>query len=135
MNQSSSENKEQFTVLIRNQDDIKRLKYAILTKKCIELNSENFALKLSNFSRGRLLLMPRVTTKDIELIDIDVAQAFFYSEMYYQAQQVAMEKDIAAFQRITKEKQHLHPQKNRFKYPLLFLYLNQTKWCIIFTLK
>ena len=116
MNQSSSENKEQFTVLIRNQDDIKRLKYAILTKKCIELNSENFALKLSNFSRGRLLLMPRVTTKDIELIDIDVAQAFFYSEMYYQAQQVAMEKDIAAFQRITKEKQHLQilnlPRRN-----------------------
>ena len=116
MNQSSSANKEQFTVLIRNQDDIKRLKYAILTKKCIELNSENFALKLSNFSRGRLLLMPRVTTKDIELIDIDVAQAFFYSEMYYQAQQVAMEKDIAAFQRITKEKQHLQilnlPRRN-----------------------
>ena len=116
MNQSSSANKEQFTVLIRNQDDIKRLKYAILTKKCIELNSENFALKLSNFSRGRLLLMPRVTTKDIELIDIDVAQAFFYSEMYYQAQQVAMERDIAAFQKITKEKQHLQilnlPRRN-----------------------
>ena len=60
--------------------------------------------------------MPRVTTKDIELIDIDVAQAFFYSEMYYQAQQVAMERDIAAFQKITKEKQHLQilnlPRRN-----------------------
>ena len=116
MNQSNSTNNEQFTVLLRNQDDIKRLKYAILTKKCIELNSESFALKLSNFSRGRLLLMPRVTTKDIELVDIDVARAFFYSEMYYQAQQVSMEKDIAVFQSVMAEKQHLKtlkiPQRN-----------------------
>ena len=60
--------------------------------------------------------MPRVTTKDIELVDIDVARSFFYSEMYYQAQQVAMEKDIEALQKVMTEKSHLKtlnlPQRN-----------------------
>jgi len=107
MNQPTKSGQQRFTVLLRNSDDIERLKHAILTKKAINLNTEDFALRLSNFSRGRLLLIPRVTEKDIELVDIDVARAFFYSEMYYQAQQVAMEKDINAFQKITKEKRHL----------------------------
>ena len=49
-------------------------------------------MNCDNFTRGRLLLMPRVTPKDIELVDGDVARAFFYSEMYYQALQVEMEK-------------------------------------------
>ena len=112
MNQPTKNGQQRFTVLLRNSDDIDRLKYAILTKKAISLNTEDFALRLSNFSRGRLLLIPRVTEKDIELVDIDVARAFFYSEMYYQAQQVAMEKDINAFQKITKEKKHLDLLKN-----------------------
>ena len=114
MNQPTKNGQQRFTVLLRNTDDIDRLKHAILTKKAISLNTEDFALRLSNFSRGRLLLIPRVTEKDIELVDIDVARAFFYSEMYYQAQQVAMEKDINAFQKITKEKRHLDLLKTPF---------------------
>ena len=112
MNQPTQSGQQRFTVILRNSDDIRRLKYAIITKKAISLNTEDFALRLSNFSRGRLLLIPRITEKDIELVDIDVARAFFYSEMYYQAQQVAMEKDINAFQRIIKEKKHLDLLKN-----------------------
>ena len=71
------------------------------------MNTEKLVLSLSNFTRGRLLLMPRVTPKDIELVDGDVARAFFYSEMYYQALQVEMEKDIAAFRKVIEEKDHL----------------------------
>ena len=40
------------------------------------MNTEKLVLSLSNFTRGRLLLMPRVTPKDIELVDGDVARAF-----------------------------------------------------------
>ena len=76
-------------------------------KKTVEMNTEKLVLSLSNFTRGRLLLMPRVTPKDIELVDGDVARAFFYSEMYYQALQVEMEKDIAAFRKVIEEKDHL----------------------------
>ena len=47
--------------------------------------------------------MPRVKPDDVELIDGDVARSFFYSEMYYQALQVEMEKDFAAFRKTIEE--------------------------------
>ena len=94
-------------MLLRRKKDVERLKYAILMKKTVEMNTEKLVLSLSNFTRGRLLLMPRVTPKDIELVDGDVARAFFYSEMYYQALQVEMEKDITAFRKVIEEKDHL----------------------------
>ena len=107
LNQPTDQGQEQFTVLLRRKKDVERLKYAILMKKTVEMNTEKLVLSLSNFTRGRLLLMPRVTPKDIELVDGDVARAFFYSEMYYQALQVEMEKDITAFRKVIEEKDHL----------------------------
>jgi general secretion pathway protein D len=107
LNQSKAEGKEQFSVLLRDKKDIERLKYAVLMKKTVELNTEEQVLALSSFTRGRLLLMPRVKEQDVELIDGDVARAFFYSEMYYQALQQEMEKDLAAFRKIIEEKDHL----------------------------
>ena len=47
-------------------------------------------------------IMARIKEKDIELVDGDVAMAFFYSEMYYQAQQVKMKEDIEALLRLGK---------------------------------
>ena len=107
LNRPTAEQQERYTVLLRRKKDVERLKYAILMKKTVEMNTEKLVLSLSNFTRGRLLLMPRVTPKDIELVDGDVARAFFYSEMYYQALQVEMEKDIAAFRKVIEEKDHL----------------------------
>jgi len=107
LNQPKMEGKEQFTVLLRQKKDIERLKYAVLMKKTVELNTEELVLTLNSFTRGRLLLMPRVKEQDVELIDGDVARAFFYSEMYYQALQKEMEKDLAAFRKVIEEKNHL----------------------------
>ena len=107
MNQPKADGKEQFTVLLRQKKDMERLKYAVLMKKTVELNTEELVLTLSSFTRGRLLLMPRVKEQDIELVDGDVARAFFYSEMYYQALQQEMEKDIKVFRKIIEEKDHL----------------------------
>ena len=107
LNQPKIDGKEQFTVLLRRKKDIERLKYAVLMKKTVELNTEELVLTLSSFTRGRLLLMPRVKERDLELVDGDVARAFFYSEMYYQALQREMEKDIAVFRKIIEEKDHL----------------------------
>ena len=38
--------------------------------------------------------------------------AFFYSEMYYQALQVEMEKDIAAFRKVIEEEDHFKTTGN-----------------------
>jgi general secretion pathway protein D len=108
MNQATEDGQERFTVLLRNKKDVTRLKYALLMKKTVELNTERIALSLRNFTRGRLLLMPRVKVKDIELIDGDVARAFFYSEMYYQAQQVKMREDIDALRRLNNGKRNVN---------------------------
>jgi hypothetical protein len=99
-------------VLLRHQKDVQRLKYAVLMKKTVELNTEKQVLSLGNFTRGRLLLMPRVKEADIELVDGDVARAFFFSEMYYQALQVEMEKDLAAFRKVIEDKNHLQQMLN-----------------------
>ncbi len=99
-------------MLLRHQKDLQRLKYAVLMKKTVKLNTEKQALSLSNFTRGRLLLMPRVKEADIELVDGDVARAFFFSEMYYQALQVEMEKDLAAFRKVIEDKNHLQQMLN-----------------------
>ena len=107
MNQPKEDGEEQFAVLLREKKDMDRLKYAVLMKKTVELNTEELVLTLSSFTRGRLLLMPRVKEQDVELIDGDVARAFFYSEMYYQALQKEMEKDLAAFRKVIEEKDHL----------------------------
>ena len=106
-NQHKEDGEEQFAVLLREKKDMERLKYAVLMKKTVELNTEELVLTLSSFTRGRLLLMPRVKEQDVELIDGDVARAFFYSEMYYQALQKEMEKDLTAFRKVIEEKDHL----------------------------
>ena len=107
LNQPKENGEERYAVLLREKMDMERLKYAVLMKKTVELNTEESVLTLSSFTRGRLLLMPRVKEQDVELIDGDVARAFFYSEMYYQALQKEMEKDLAAFRKVIEEKDHL----------------------------
>jgi len=112
LNQPTTEGQERFTVLLRHQKDVQRLKYAVLMKKTVELNTEKQVLSLGNFTRGRVLQMPRVKEADIELVDGDVARAFFFSEMYYQALQVEMEKDLAAFRKVIEDKNHLQQMLN-----------------------
>ncbi len=107
MNQPLANGQKRYTVLLRNRKDLDRLKLSILMKKTVELNTEKLLLSLSSFTRGRLLLMPRVKPDDVELVDGDVARSFFYSELYYQALEHVMEQDISAFRQAIEEKNHL----------------------------
>ena len=106
-NQPDADGKSRFSVLLRNRDDIERLKTAVLMKKAVDLNTKEEILRLSSFTRGRLLLMPTVKPQDVELIDVDVARGFFYSEQYYQALQQEMDRDISAFRKAIDEQDHL----------------------------
>ena len=96
LNQPDKDGALRHTVLLRNRDDLERLKRAIVMKQTIELNNPEEILSLKSFNRGRLLSMPSIKKDDIELIDADVARCFFYSEHYYQALQKAVETDIDA---------------------------------------
>ena len=83
-------------LILRNRGDLDRLKYAVLMKKTIDLNTERHILKLKNFTRGRLLRMPTVRPDDVELIDADVAVCFFHSEQYYPVLQDALLRSYRA---------------------------------------
>jgi general secretion pathway protein D len=97
LNQPGPKGEIRRVIILRNRDDLERLKYAVLMKKTIELNTEDNILKLKSFTRGRLLRMPTVREDDVELIDAEVAACFFHSEQYYAALQSALRRDYAAF--------------------------------------
>mgnify|MGYP001166228092 CR=1 FL=1 len=84
-------------IFLRHQQDLERLKTAILMKKIISLNASDYILKLKNFTRGRLLRMPSIREEDVELIDADVATCFYHSELYYSALRESLQKDFVAF--------------------------------------
>jgi len=99
MNKPDAQGRPRRAILLRNKDDLERLRLSILIKKTVELNTESRILSLQNFTRGRLLLMPTVREEDVELIDAEVAECFYYSELYYQALQSALEHDFSAFRK------------------------------------
>ena len=96
LNQPGPNGEVRHVILLRNKDDLDRLKYAVLMKKTIDLNTERHILKLKNFTRGRLLRMPTVREDDVELIDADAAACFFHSEQYYASLQAALQRDYDA---------------------------------------
>ena len=87
-------------IFLRNQDDLNRLKNAILMKKIISLNAADYILKLKNFTRGRLLRMPTVREQDVELIDADVATCYYHSELYYSVLEESLESNYAALRKV-----------------------------------
>lgn len=97
LNQPGPKGEVRRVIILRNRDDLERLKFAVLMKKTIELNTEKNILQLKSFTRGRLLRMPTVREDDVELIDFEVAACFFHSEQYYAALQSALRRDYAAF--------------------------------------
>ena len=106
MNKPDAQGRQRHAILLRNRDDLERLKLAILMKKTIELNTERRILSLQNFTRGRLLIMPTVSEEDVELIDAEVAKCFFCSELYYQALQDELERDFAALRKAVEGTPH-----------------------------
>jgi hypothetical protein len=87
-------------IFLRNQNDLNRLKNAILMKKIISLNAADYILKLKNFTRGRLLRMPTVREQDVELIDADVATCYYHSELYYTVLEESLESNYAALRKV-----------------------------------
>ena len=96
-NQPDKDGKRRFTILIRNEKDLTRLKRAVVLKRTVELNVERGqSLTLNNYSVGRLLLMPAVKSDKVYLIDEETAKYFFYTELYYPAVRREMDRDMQA---------------------------------------
>ncbi len=96
MNQSDEQGRPVHTILLQDEDDLTRLKRAVLLKRVVQLNANRQALTMTNFSIGRLLLMPTVKENKVYLVDDQVAMYFFYTDLYYPALQKELNRDLIA---------------------------------------
>ena len=99
MNQPSANGIDQFTILIQSPKDIVRLQRAMMLQKIIQLNGDEDALSLSNFSIGKTLHAPKMGKGKVSVIDADVAKYFFHTELYYAAIIKRIEDTLKEFDR------------------------------------
>ena len=96
LNQPDREGRQRRTILLRTEDDLIRLKRALVLKRTVKLNASYRSLTLKNYSIGRMLMIPTVKTEKIHLIDDESAKYFFYTEQYYPAVELEMNRDLQA---------------------------------------
>lgn len=103
LNQPDAQGRRRFSILLKDERDIRRLRRAVVVKQTVSLNATHQSLRLRNFTQGRLLLVPTIQDDQVFLIDEDVAQYFFYTEHYYPALQSELQRDMEALQAILRE--------------------------------
>jgi len=96
LNQPDAMGRPRFTILLRDADDLQRIRRAVLLKRVVHLNANRKALTLANFSVGRQLLMPAVKENKVYVVDEQTAKYFFYTELYYSAVQQELSRDLNA---------------------------------------
>jgi len=112
LNQPDDQGRPRHTILLYDEEDLVRIKRAVLLKRVVQLNANRNALTLNNFSIGRLLLMPTVRKGKVYLLDEEAAKYFFYTEQYYPALQKELMRDVEAL-------------KNAMKLPEVSQYLDR----------
>jgi len=90
LNQPDEAGQERSTILLHSEDDLQRVKRAIVLRDTITLNAVDRTLTLENFSVGRFLLLPTRDSSKVDLIDGNVARLFFLTERYYDALREAL---------------------------------------------
>ncbi len=94
LNQPDEQGRARFTIVLRDQSDLVRLQRAILVKKIVALNGGESQMSLSNFSLGKVLLMPEPKPHQFHPVDAEVAQYFFQIEKYYEVTLQLIEKAL-----------------------------------------
>lgn len=100
LNQPEADGTARFTILLHDQRDIVRLQRSMMMKQIIQLNADDDALNLKNFTIGKILHIPSMDTDKVTVIDSDVAKYFFISELYYAALIQRIEAAIDGLDRI-----------------------------------
>ncbi|MBN2132265.1 MAG: type II secretion system protein GspD [Sedimentisphaerales bacterium] len=94
LNQPTPDGQEHHTILIQNEDDVLRLRRALVLKRIAVLNGGDSQMRLRNFSVGKVLLMPELKPDQIHVIDADTARFFFHTEHYYAAALAEIEEQL-----------------------------------------
>ena len=102
-NQPDTDGRQRYTILLQVEEDLVRLKRAIVLKWTVKMNATRQALTLNNFSLGRLLLMPTIKSEKVYVIDDEAARYFFYTEQYYPVVRRTLTRDLEAFRNLLKD--------------------------------
>ncbi len=95
LNQPAADGRKQFSIVLNDESDLVRLRRAIMLKKVIAANGGADQVTLTNFSVGKVLMMPEAKPGQANILDADVARLFFHTEHYYSAAIQTIEQSIA----------------------------------------
>lgn len=101
LNQPDEKGLARFSIVLRDRSDLVRLQRALIVKKIVALNGGNTQMSLSNFSLGKLLLMPEPKPDQFHPVDGEVAQYFFQIEKYYEATLQVIERTLSEMEKAT----------------------------------
>jgi hypothetical protein len=90
LNQPEQDGSLRHSIILHDEDDMRRLKRAIVLRDTVKLNAVDRTLTLENFSVGRFLLLPTRDATKVDLVDGEVARLFFLTERYYDALRKAL---------------------------------------------
>lgn len=105
LNQPFADGTQRFTILLQDERDLVRLQRAMMMKLVILLNADDEALNLSSFRVGKILHVPAMDEDKVTVIDAEVAQNFYISELYYSALVQRIEQTLGEMDRVLAQPQ------------------------------
>ena len=86
------------SVVIHDEDDLMRLRRAVVLKHLVDINSGSTALSLDHFKVGQYIMIPDLDPKQVHIIDENVAKYFYQTEHYYSATLQAIDDGLDALE-------------------------------------
>ncbi|MEE2912326.1 MAG: hypothetical protein VX436_00815, partial [Planctomycetota bacterium] len=98
LNQPTSSGAKKHSIVINNEDDLLRLRRAVVLKHLVEINAGGEELSLDHFQAGQYLMIPDLDPKQVHILDQDIARYFYQTELYHSATLQAIDESMDALE-------------------------------------
>lgn len=85
LNQPNAEGREQYSIVLYNREDLRRLSRVIAVKRLVSANGGESQATLANYAVGRMVSVPDIRSSQNHLLEASVARHFFYSRHAFPA--------------------------------------------------
>nr|MBC8522779.1 hypothetical protein [PVC group bacterium] len=94
LNQDTPAGNKRNSIVINSGKDMLRLRRAVALKHLVQLNNGSKSLALDQFRVGQYIMVPDIDSKQVHILDEEVAKYFFQTEHYYGATLQAIEDGL-----------------------------------------
>ena len=108
MNQPAPNGRRRYTVLLNREEDLLRLRLAVILKLTVRLNGAVNEVSLFNFIPGRMLEIPRPKPGQPKFLDAEIARYFFHTTHGYAATIQEIEKHLIALDGALRQPEFQH---------------------------